>query len=34
MYRSLDKLNLSEFEIKLHEWQSHVNNIKEKNNVY
>ena len=27
MYRSLDKFNLSEFEIKLHEWQSHVNNI-------
>ena len=27
MYRSLDKLNLSEFAIKLHEWQSHVNNI-------
>lgn len=27
MYRSLDKLTLSAFEVKLHEWQSHVNNI-------
>lgn len=26
-YRSLDKLTLSVFEVKLHEWQSHVNNI-------
>jgi len=26
-YRSLDKLTLSAFEFKLHEWQSHVNNI-------